>query len=99
MPPVSFDDTPKRYVPVNGPTAVVFDRNALHLMLSESVASTESGSDERIEIVRSVGNPFFFQIRGEKLTANIDISGAIQEAILHVLKENSLPVADPAEVG
>lgn len=89
-PPAPSAEWP-RHVPVNGPTVLVEQKTdrPRALFLSETVATTTSGSGEQIEIVRSATGPFFFQLRGEKLTADIDISAMIQEALLHVLRENA----------
>lgn len=80
-----------RRVRVNGPEVVVTAKTdrPRTLMLSESCATTTSRTGEEIEIVRSATNPFFFQLRGEKLTADLDLSSMIQEALLHVVRENA----------
>lgn len=75
---------------VNGPRVEIEKRSdrPRALFLSESCASTVSESGEEIEIVRSLTNPFYFELRGEVFTGKLDIKGVIQEALLHVVREN-----------
>ena len=81
----------EKHIELNGPAFSVEaneERPAM-FMLCETVASTKSNTDEPIEIVRALTNPFIFEIRGEKLTGKIDLNTVFQEAILHVLRENA----------
>lgn len=57
-------------------------------LLCESAASTTTPSGEKIEIVRSITNPFHFEIRGERATINLNLEPIFQEAMLHVVREN-----------
>lgn len=92
--PDSTTETPSRLVDVNGPRLIVRPRSERPMMLHESVATlTHPATGERIEISRSVSNPFFFQMTGDLLTVSIDIAPLMQEAALHVEARNGVPSA------
>lgn len=78
-------------VRVNGPRVEIERKNErpTSFILSESCANIVTGSGEEITVVRSATNPFYFEIRGEVFTAALDIKGVIQEATLHVVRENA----------
>jgi len=82
--------TEKRLIPVNGPTIEVMPKADEPLVLTTACASTVMPSTgEEFDIVGVLGRPFLYHIRGEKLTGIVDVSSVIQEALLHVLKENA----------
>lgn len=90
--PDSTTETASRLVDVNGPRLIVRPRSERPMMLHENVATpTHPATGERIEISRSVSNPFFFQMTGDLLTVSIDIAPLMQEAALHVEARNGVP--------
>lgn len=92
--PDSTTETPSRLVDVNAPRLIIRPRAARPMMLHESVATlTHPVTGERIEISRSVTNPFFFQMTGDLLTVSIDITTLMQEAALHIDAQNGVPTA------
>lgn len=59
-------------------------------MMTENIGvKTTMPSGEVVEIVRVFGNPFVFILRGEKLDGVVDFQPIIQEALIHVAKENA----------
>ena len=80
-----------KFIEVNAPSIEITDKTErpTSFMISETVAHTESPTGEKLEIVRAAFSPFIFELRGEKLTAKINIEPMLQEAMLHVLRENA----------
>ena len=76
-------------VECNAPTVTVstIPDRPTHLWLTETIARTESGSGEKIEIQRT-NNPFVWRIKGERNEAEIHFEMFLKEAVLHVVREN-----------
>lgn len=55
--------------------------------ITETVLKTTSATGETLEIMRTP-NPLILLIKGERNEATIDLNPFIQEALLHVLREN-----------
>lgn len=51
--------------------------------------ATVPNTGEKIEIAQSVANPFVFILHGEKMEGTLDLRSVIQEALIHVTKENA----------
>ena len=75
---------------LNGTTVEVFSAlEDLPLIPIFDTRSMVSGSGEVVRVARSITGPFQFVIMGEKLGGVVDVTLIVQEAILHVLKENA----------
>jgi len=74
---------------INAPRVTVtpIPEKPTHLWLTETIATTTSATGERLEIQRT-NNPFVWRIKGERNEAEIALEPFIQEALLHVLREN-----------
>ena len=80
-----------KHVEVNAPMLEVFPKaeQPMMLTLDLGVTATHPSTGEKFEVVRSLTSPFFFVIKGEKLTGVIDITSMIQECMLHVDAKNA----------
>lgn len=96
--PTKYEDAPRRHVSVNGPTITIMARENSGLFLREEAARfTDPSTGEVLQVTRSVTNPFHFQVTGEKLIAEIDLTPVFQEALLHIVKANPAPGSSDEE--
>ena len=79
-----------KQVEVNAPTLDVMPVAETPMMLTVDlgVSATHPATGEKFEVVRSLTSPFFFVIKGEKLTGIIDVTSMIQECFIHVEARN-----------
>lgn len=77
-------------VEVNAPKLDVMPKDEVPMMLTVDigVTATHPTTGEKLEVVRSLTNPFFFVLRGEKGVGVIDVQPMIQECLLHVEARN-----------
>lgn len=77
-------------VEVNAPKLDVMPKADVPIMLTVDigVTATHPATGEKLEVIRSLTNPFFFVIRGEKGVGIIDITPMIQECMTHVEARN-----------
>lgn len=77
-------------VEVNAPKLDVMSKADAPMMLTVDigVTATHPTTGEKLEVIRSLTNPFFFVIRGEKGVGIIDITPMIQECMTHVEARN-----------
>lgn len=79
-----------RTVSTNGPDVTIVARETLPPMLHESVATlTDPTTGEKLEVCRNVAHPFDFQIKGEVLAAEVNLSRIFQELAVHIVKANA----------
>lgn len=83
---------PKESIALNGINVEVESRveRPRTLMMTENIGvKATMPSGEVVDIVRVFGNPFVFILRGEKIDGSVDFRPIIQEALIHVAKENA----------
>lgn len=78
-----------KHIDLNGPAFEVMPKADEPLRLTQTFATTTSQTGEKIEILTAAANPQVFVLRGEKLTGVIDMGRVLQEALIHVLRENA----------
>lgn len=82
-------------VSVNGPSFDVVPAKDMPLRLLHKVADCTTGSGEVITISAPMSAPFQLHVWGDKLGAVIDLTSVLQEAILHIMRENTtFPVGE-----
>ncbi len=59
------------------------------LRMTQAFAHLTMPSGEKIEVITGLGNPLLVILRGEKLTGTLDFTRVIQEAAVHVARENA----------
>lgn len=79
----------EKIISLNGTTVAVVSKDKEPLRLTATLATTTSASGEELEVLSVLGAPLVFVLRGEKLSGTIDVTFMVQEALLHILRENA----------
>lgn len=80
---------PDYSVELNGARFTVVPVENLPVMLTTECLTTTSRSGEKLAIKGVLGSPLRLIVQGEKLAAEINFEPQIQEALLHILRENA----------